>query len=124
MTHSFPTLRSYDLCPPHRCDPLLWPDAARTAPKPCTLYPRRIRLRCNRERLVIVGTCKFERFHGALRPGKNTVFQHTSILVRPQVKECFHTPYGGAAGYRPRVRCVYFTASFIAISGLPRQKGI
>src|SRR3546814_8681196 len=76
-------------CSPNRWNPLLLPGAARTALKPCNLYQRRIGLRGNRERLVIVGPCKFERFHGALRPGKNTVFQHTSILVRPQGKECF-----------------------------------
>src|SRR3546814_12121343 len=28
---------------------------------------------------------------------------------------------GGAAGYCPRVRCAYFTASFIAIAGRVRQ---
>ena len=41
-------------------------------------------LRGNRERLVVVGTCGFERFYGAFRPGKNSAFQHTSILVRPR----------------------------------------
>ena len=81
----------------------------------------RTQLCSNRERLVIVGTCRFESFYGALRPGKNTVFQHTSILVRPHVEGCFHAPHGGAAGYRPRVRCIYSTASFIAIAGRTRH---
>jgi hypothetical protein len=44
----------------------------------------RTQLRGNRERLVIVGTCRFERFYGSFRPGKNTAFEYTSILVRPR----------------------------------------
>jgi len=37
--------------------------------------------------LAFVG---FERFYGSFRPGKNTVFQNTSILVRPH-----HIPWRG-----------------------------
>ncbi len=71
--------------------------------------------------LAFVG---FERFYGAFRPGKNTVFQYTSILVRPRQPPCplaGCTADGGAAGYCPRVRCIYSTASFIAISARRRH---
>ena len=49
----------------------------------------RTQLRGNRERLVIVGTCRFERFNGSFRPGKNTTFEYTSILVRPRQEPRF-----------------------------------
>lgn len=57
----------------------------------------------------------FEPFHGLFMPGKNSAFQHTSILVQPRQKPLKFRSYGGAAGYRPRVRCVYCTPQFIAI---------
>jgi phosphoribosylformylglycinamidine synthase subunit PurS len=47
---------------------------------------------------------------------KALVFQHTSILVRPRIPSITRV-YGGAAGYCPRVRCIYFTTLFIAIDG-------
>ena len=47
---------------------------------------------------------------------KALVFQHTSILVRPRIPSITRV-YGGAAGYCPRVRCIYFTTPFIAIDG-------
>ena len=87
-------------------------------------------LRGNRERLVVVGTCGCERFYGAFRPGKNTVFQYTSILVRPhQLSRSAGTLHacwqggaaGGDAGYCPRVRCIYYPAHFITIVGRTRQ---
>ena len=46
---------------------------------------------------------------------KAFVFQHTSILVRPRIPSITGV-YGGAAGYCPRVRCIYFTTPFIAIA--------
>ena len=49
----------------------------------------RTQLRGNRERLVIVGTCRFERFNGSFRPGKNITFEYTSILVRPRQEPRF-----------------------------------
>ena len=58
----------------------------------------------------------FEQFYGLLSPGKNSAFEHTSILVRPHQEPRFPEDFGGAAGYCPRVRCVYYTRPFIAIS--------
>ena len=71
-------------CPPYRWNPLLLPGAARTALKPCNLFPEGRQLRSNRECFVIVSTCGFDRFYGSIRPGKNIAFEHTSILVRPR----------------------------------------
>jgi hypothetical protein len=52
-----------------------------------------------------------EPFHGLFMPGKNNVFEHTSILVQPlhplPSAEALAEEGGGAAGYRPRVRCIY-----------------
>ena len=48
---------------------------------------------------------------------KTLVFQHTSILVRPRTTRDNRGSDGGAAGYCPRVRCIYFTTPFIAIDG-------
>src|SRR3954466_16161455 len=70
-------------CSPYRWNPLLLPGAARTALLSDVTQSVRTLLRGNRERLVVVGDCCCERFYGAFRPGKNTVFQYTSILVRP-----------------------------------------
>ena len=77
-----------------------------------------LRLRMPRCRWHLWG---FERFNGSFRPGKNTVFQYTSILVRPRHAPRYCGEYGGAAGYRPRVRSIYYTAQFIAIAGRTRH---
>jgi hypothetical protein len=86
----------------------------------------RTQLRGNRECLVVVSTCGCDRFYGSIRPGKNIVFQHTSILVRPRQDRRGPSRVGcaddgGAAGYCPRVRCVYVTTSFITIAGRTRH---
>ena len=76
-------------CCPAPPEPLESASVARCGPdraKLCNVCPLGHQLRGKSERLVIVGTCRFERFYGAFRPGKNTVFQHTSILVRPHQK--------------------------------------
>ena len=80
----------------------------------------RTSLRSNRERLVIVGTCVMGRCGGPI-PGESCAFQHTSILVRPHQKRRKTAFFGGAAGYRPRVRCAYCTPQFIAIAGRNRH---
>ena len=108
-------------CSPYRWNPLLLPGAARTALLSDVTQSVRTSLRGNCERLVVVGTCGCERFYGAFRPGKNTVFQYTSILVRPHQNWPRRAVCGGAAGYCPRVRCIYFTAQFITIAGRSRQ---
>jgi len=59
--------------------------------------------------------------NGLLSPGKNSAFEHTSILVRPRHFPRFHEESGGAAGYRPRVRCAYCTPQFITIAGRSRR---
>jgi hypothetical protein len=107
--------------PRGRWNPLLLPGAARTALLSLVTQSVRTLLRGNRERLVVVGTCGFERFYGAFRPGKNSAFQHTSILVRPRQDDLRKGLSGGAAGYCPRVRCVYDTLHFIAIAGRSRH---
>src|SRR4051812_38529968 len=111
-------------CSPYRRNPLLLPGAAPTALLSLVTQSVRTLLRGKSERLVIVGTCGFERFHGAFRPGKNSAFQHTSILVRPRQNPAIAEAkegFGGAAGYCPRVRCVYDTLHFITIAGRSRQ---
>ena len=74
---------------------LLLPGAPRTAgirfccpvrPEPRSSFITSVvrpQLCSNRERLVIVGTCGFDRFYGSITPGKNIMLVHTSILVRP-----------------------------------------
>jgi len=109
-------------CLPYRWNPLLLPGAARTALLSDVTQSVRTLLRGNCERLVVVGTCGCERFYGAFRPGKNTVFQYTSILVRPHQNWPRRAVCGGAAGYCPRVRCIYYTAQFIAIAGQARHR--
>ena len=108
-------------CSPYRWNPLLLPGAARTALLSLVTQSVRTLLRGKSERLVVVGTCGFERFYGAFRPGKNNAFQHTSILVQPHQNRPREAFYGGAAGYRPRVRCVYDTLHFITIAGRNRH---
>lgn len=77
-------------------------------------------LRCDCECLVIVG------IYGVLNGltahsgrAKMNAFEHTSILVRPQNPLDSRVDDGGAAGYCPRVRCVYYTPFCIAIVRLP-----
>ena len=118
--------------PGGRWFPILLPGWVRTALLSDITQSVRTGLRSNRKSLVIVGTYGFERFYGAFRPGKNSAFQHTSILVRPRQDQSrvadthetcrlYGSALGGAAGYRPRVRCAYCTPQFIAISGQARH---
>lgn len=92
-------------------------------PRFCLIITQSVRigLRSNRKSLVIVGTYGFERFNGSFRPGKNSAFEHTSILVQPHQERPLKAGFGGAAGYRPRVRCVYCTPQFITIAGRTRH---
>ncbi len=117
--------------PAGRWSPILLPGSARTLLKPYnqTLWGLSYAAIANASlSLAFMG---FERFNGSFRPGKNTAVPHTSILVRPQHPPCPRKAAwceasrsrarkdGGAAGYCPRVRCVYCTPQFIAIAGKP-----
>src|SRR3954452_1605519 len=72
-------------CCPALPGPLVSASVARCGPTALlslVTQPVRVRLRGNRERLVIVGTCVMGRCGGPI-PGESCAFQHTSILVRP-----------------------------------------
>ena len=84
----------------------------------CNVRPQGRQLRRNRECFVIVGTCEY----GPLRWSHSERKQRFSTHVDPgsapsETVSRYTTIYGGAAGYCPRVRCVYFTPQFIAIAG-------
>lgn len=115
-------------CSPYRWYPLLLPGAARTALLSLVTQSVRTLLRGNRERLVIVGTCVMGRCGGPI-PGKSLRFSThvdpgsapSARLIRAstRMKRAAErlSSGGGAAGYCPRVRCAYFTPTFIAIAG-------
>jgi hypothetical protein len=52
---------------------------------------------------------------------KQRLSAHVDPSSAPSEAPAFAGAYGGAAGYRPRVRCAYFTPQFIAIAGQARQ---
>ena len=118
-------------CSPYRWNPILLPGS---------VQPRYFGVTSGREALsyaaiasaslslalVCMGRC------GGPIPNENSAFQHTSILVRPhQLSRWVGTLHacrpsgagGGAAGYCPRVRCVYCTPPFIVIAGWKPARG-
>jgi hypothetical protein len=63
-------------------------------------------LRSHRYRsTIVVCNCTFRTDNGGTSPGQSNIFTRSSILFRPQGPQT--KEYGGAAGYRPRVRSVY-----------------
>ena len=63
-----------------------------------------LRSHCYRSTIVVCN-CTFRTDNGGTSPGQSNIFTRSSILFRPQALQT--KEYGGAAGYRPRVRSVY-----------------
>lgn len=70
--------------PSGRWNPLLLPGVARTAlSASLTLVGEDLSYAAIANASLSLAFVGFEQFNGSFRPGKNTVFEHTSILVRP-----------------------------------------
>jgi hypothetical protein len=79
-------------------------------------------LRCDCECLVVVGIYGvLNGFTAHSGRAKISSLNTRRFWFGPAIHPDNGLMNGGAAGYCPRVRCVYFTASFIAISGKPAQ---
>ena len=108
-----------DFCCPVSPVPLVSASVARCGPnRAFTKVTQSVgtSLRGNCERLVVVGTCGFEPSRWSHAGRKLRFSAHVDPSSAPSGSAA-RAGFGGAAGYRPRVRCAYDTPQFIAIAG-------
>ncbi len=81
-------------------------------------YPSCLRSQSDRS-TVVVGNCTFCTDNGGSSPRQSNSFRRSSILFRPQMPPT--RVFGGAAGYRPRVRSAYYLRVYAHSPGEPEQ---